>query len=245
MTRDRDIERVLEQWLSEGAGRMPDHVFRTVVDRIDRVPQRRLARLMTRFITMPSTVRFAAIAAALLLAIGAVGAYSLVNSNKPDVGPPAVSASPTASLPSSAQPSAPPIADGTYTLPPAKVSDLIAMINADAKLSAADKKWLIETAFAMKGGTRFLGWVTLDHGRLTERQQLDDNVANVGTEGTYTFPDDHTMVYQEQCACPATIFTVTPTETGFRLRMRNPPEKEVDALPARVLWESAPFTRQP
>lgn len=248
MTRERDIEQVLERWFSDGPVRMPDAFYSSVIDRVDSVPQRRLAGLTTRFMTMPSTLRFAAMAAAIVLAVGAVGAYSLVNTPGPGTGPSPGSGTPSASLPATVQPSpspsAPPIADGTYTRPNAKVSEVTAAINADSKLTAAEKKWLIETAFAMKGGTTLRGWLTFDHGRLTEHQQVDD-VANVGTEGSYTFPDDHTMVYTEDCACPPTIFTVIQTDTGFRLQIQNPPEKEVDLFPARYLWESDAFTRQP
>lgn len=76
MTRNRDIERVLEEWFSEGPTQMPDHLFTAVVDRIDRVPQRRLAQLKTRFFAMNSNLRLAT-AAAVILAVGVVGAFAL------------------------------------------------------------------------------------------------------------------------------------------------------------------------
>ena len=41
MTRERDIERVLEAWLEPGPSVMPDRVFDAVLDRIEREPQRR------------------------------------------------------------------------------------------------------------------------------------------------------------------------------------------------------------
>ena len=40
MTRDQDIERVLERWFTEGPTQMPDRLFE-YVDHIDRLPQRR------------------------------------------------------------------------------------------------------------------------------------------------------------------------------------------------------------
>jgi hypothetical protein len=43
MTRDRDIERVLDRWFAEGPTQMPYQFLDVVVDRIDRVPQRCLA----------------------------------------------------------------------------------------------------------------------------------------------------------------------------------------------------------
>ena len=49
MTRPRDIERVLEAWFLDGPSHMPDRLFDAVLDRVERVPQRRLARLSLRF----------------------------------------------------------------------------------------------------------------------------------------------------------------------------------------------------
>ena len=43
MTRDHDIERVLDQWFTEGPTQMPDRFLDGTLDRIDRAPQRRLA----------------------------------------------------------------------------------------------------------------------------------------------------------------------------------------------------------
>lgn len=85
MTRDRDIERVLDRLYAEGPSEMPDRVFTAVVDRIERVPQRRLAYL-TRFATMNTNLRLAA-AAAIVVAVVGVGAFAL--SQRADVGPPA------------------------------------------------------------------------------------------------------------------------------------------------------------
>jgi hypothetical protein len=90
MTRDRDIERVLERWFAEGPTQMPDHLFNEVVDRIDRIPQRRLAALQSRFSAMSLNIRIAGIAAIIVLAAG-IGALALG-------GPRAVVVSPSASV---------------------------------------------------------------------------------------------------------------------------------------------------
>jgi hypothetical protein len=246
MTHDRDLERVLERWLADGPARMPDRLFVTVIDRVDRTPQRRLAGLATRYLTMPSTTRLTAIAAAVVIAVVAIGAWALAGPNRSEIGgrPTASAASPAASPSSSPSPSAPPIANGTYALAPMKVADLVAMINSDTKLSAADKTFLIDTAFAMKGGTTFNIWLDIDRGRFTERQAVD-GVMNVGTQGTFTIPDDHTVIFKEQCACPPSTFQLTASGTSFTLHLLNPPTKEVDVVPVRTLWESGPFVRQP
>jgi hypothetical protein len=101
MTRPDDIERVLDQFYAEGPSEMPDRLFLGVIDRIERVPQRRLA-FMTRFTNMNSNLRLAA-AAAIVVAVVGVGAFAL--SQRSDVGPqatatvsPSLGATPGASL---------------------------------------------------------------------------------------------------------------------------------------------------
>jgi hypothetical protein len=239
MTRQPDVERVLEQWLVEGPTRMPDHFFHGVMDRVDRVPQRRFAGLARRFFTMPSSVRFAAIAATIVIAIGAAGAYSLVNSTRQDVG-----TAPVATPSPSPSPSGPPIADGTYAHAPLKVADLTAMINADRKLTRKEKTDLIDTYFGMKGGTTYLLSLDFHGGRWIQRQSVD-GVVSVGSQGTYTFPDDHTLILQEACSCPPMSLRLTVSGDSFTLQMINPPTKEFDLVPVRTLFESGPYTRQP
>jgi hypothetical protein len=99
MTREREIERVLEQWFTDGPTQMPDHLFNEVFDRIDRTPQPRLARLQTRFRAMNANLRLAA-AAAIIVVVGAAGALFLTRSPGVGVTPspqPTVTASPAAS----------------------------------------------------------------------------------------------------------------------------------------------------
>jgi hypothetical protein len=108
MTRDRDIERVLEAWLQPGPAGMPDHLLETVLDHVDHQPQRRLARLHWGIPSMRSTTQFA-IAAALVVAVGVgivlIGRPSTLGIGAPTLGPtlgpvgstsPAPSAAPTA-----------------------------------------------------------------------------------------------------------------------------------------------------
>lgn len=243
MTPDPDIERKLERWFTDGPVHMPDHVFNTVIDRVDRTPQHRLAGLATRYARMPSNLRLTALAATLVIAVAAIGAFALLRPSNSNVGGPGPTGTPS---PTPASPSASlqPIVDGTYALAPMQVADLTAMINADSKLSAAEKTFLIETAFAMKGGKTFLVSLDMNRGRFVERQSVDGKV-DIGTQGTYTFPDDHTLIFQEKCACPPTTLRVTVSGNSFTLQIVNPATKEVDALPGRVLFESGPFTRQP
>lgn len=76
MTRDQDIERVLDRWFTEGPTQMPNRFLDDTLDRIDGAPQHRLARLQTRLPTMHPNLRLAA-AAAVVLAVAGLGAALL------------------------------------------------------------------------------------------------------------------------------------------------------------------------
>src|SRR3954452_20172427 len=105
MTRDRDIERVLDRWFIEGPTHMPDVFFDAVLDRVDRIPQRRLARLQTRLQDMNLNLRLVA-AAATIVVVAGFGAAWFSQNNGVAVAPtptpgvqatssPAAAASPT------------------------------------------------------------------------------------------------------------------------------------------------------
>jgi hypothetical protein len=94
MTPQRDIESVLDRWFDEGPAQMPDRLFDEVFDRIDHVPQRRLARIQTRLFVMSSNLKFAS-AAAVVLAVA--GATVLVLGRPPGTGvTPSTTPAPTA-----------------------------------------------------------------------------------------------------------------------------------------------------
>jgi hypothetical protein len=82
MTRDDDIERVLELWLAEGPRHMSDSLFQGTLERIDRLPRGRLADLQSRMPTMNLNFRLAAAAAILITIVGA----GLVTTRVPGVG---------------------------------------------------------------------------------------------------------------------------------------------------------------
>ncbi len=96
MTRRSDFDRTLEAYFSDGPILMPDALFDAVLDQVERVPQRRLARLQLRFSDMSNTARMAAAAAAAVLVIG-VGVATLGRSSDPGPGGPSPSVSPSAS----------------------------------------------------------------------------------------------------------------------------------------------------
>jgi hypothetical protein len=76
MTPDHDIEHVLDRWFSEGPTQMPSRFLDDTLDRIDRAPQHRLARLRTRLPAMHPYLRFAA-AAAVVVTVAGFGAAVL------------------------------------------------------------------------------------------------------------------------------------------------------------------------
>jgi hypothetical protein len=99
MTRDRDIERVLDRFYADGPSEMPDRVLLGVIDRIERVPQRRLVRLETRFAAMSLNARLAA-AAAVVIVIAGVGAIALTSRQPYGTAPtPSPSIVPTTPVP--------------------------------------------------------------------------------------------------------------------------------------------------
>ena len=94
MTRERDIERVLDAWFEPGPTEMPDRLFDDVLARVDRLPQRRALPTL-RFLPMNSRIRWLALAAAALVV--AVAGLALINRPRNDD----VGASPTPSASSS------------------------------------------------------------------------------------------------------------------------------------------------
>jgi len=99
MKRQGDIDGVLEAWFLDGPLEMPDRLFDAVFDQVERVSQRRLARLRLRFTDMSPTARLLVVAGATILLLGvgaaAIGAINPKPSTAPDV--PSPSATPAAS----------------------------------------------------------------------------------------------------------------------------------------------------
>jgi hypothetical protein len=103
MTQQRDIERLLDQWFSDGPTQAPDRVLVAVTDRIERQSQRPAWRLNRRPIAMNISARIAAAAAA-VVAIAIIG-YTLLPSSS-GVGGPSETITPTASPTPSVPPTA-------------------------------------------------------------------------------------------------------------------------------------------
>jgi hypothetical protein len=85
MTHERDIDRLLDQWFLDGPTEVADRVIREVADQIDRQAQRPAWRLLRRPIAMTSSIRWAAVFAALAL-IAVVGFVVFGRPSNADVG---------------------------------------------------------------------------------------------------------------------------------------------------------------
>jgi hypothetical protein len=109
MTQPRDIDRLLDLWLSDGSSVAPDRVLDVVADRIERQPQRPAWRLDWRLLPMnPIAKAGAAIAAVVLVALigynllpgptglGGTGGTPVPSVNPPPTATPAPTAAPTA-----------------------------------------------------------------------------------------------------------------------------------------------------
>ncbi len=96
MTNERELERLLDQWLGDGPEETPDRVIDTVADRIARQPQQPAWRLDWRPSTMTSFARIGAALAAVVVI--AIAGFMLVprNASVP-AAPPSPTPTPTAS----------------------------------------------------------------------------------------------------------------------------------------------------
>ena len=104
MTQQRDIERLLDHWFSDGPDQAPDRVVDIVTDRIERQSQRPAWRLQRRPFPVNAYAKLAVAAAAVLIV--AVVGYNLLPGQSTGFGGPA-SPAPSPSPAASASPSAP------------------------------------------------------------------------------------------------------------------------------------------
>jgi hypothetical protein len=126
------------------------------------------------------------------------------------------------------------------------VAAIKALVNANTKLTAAEKKDIIEKAFELGSHKTFTVTLEFQHGQYTQHQGFDGAVGGIGARATYAFPDDHTLVIEESC-CGISTLDVTPAQNGFSLKVRSGAfvSTEVDTIITHILFESSPFTRVP
>jgi hypothetical protein len=176
------IDRVLEAWLHEGPTDMPDRLFDAVFDQVERVPQRRLARLQLRFTDMTSTARLIAAGAAAVLVVG-VGFFALGRGTEPGPG---ASPSPSAQATDSPGPSS----TGSE-LPSALRHPFIGPLRTVAGVPQGDVSLirLRLKSFSYNNGTSEFMWsdAGVDGDEIVVRSGAASPGCEVGDEGRYPF----------------------------------------------------------
>ena len=109
MSTERDVDRIVRSWLDEGVNVLPDRVLDAVLDQLPATPQRRASWLARRFPLMNNTIRVAAVAAVVLVAV--VVTFSLLN--RDGTGGPSPTATPIPT-PAPTLPFAGTVAPGSY-----------------------------------------------------------------------------------------------------------------------------------
>jgi hypothetical protein len=179
MTHDRDVERLLGQWLGEGPTEVPDRVIDVVTDRIGRQPQRPAWRFHWRPSAMtPKRGAAAALAAVVIVAVGAM--YFLrastgtgIGGQNPTVSPSAVT-SPSAASPS---PSASPNAISSVTFKP--TLNLVAPAGWTA--SDGDRTFILDAPAEPSGARLSVGVMSGPFVTFNDRDCEDHAPAGVGT----------------------------------------------------------------
>jgi hypothetical protein len=138
-----------------------------------------------------------------------------------------------------AAPTAAPIADGTYAGPTLQVADINALVKADKALSADQIANILYT------GTTVAFTLHLRGGEYQQGQISDGGADEVGSFGTFAFPDAHTLVLEENAGLSVNTFTITFTADGFTLKRTDTSTDAEDILRTKIFWESGPFTLRP
>ncbi len=199
MTRERDIERVLEAWLADGASEMPDRLFDAVIDRIDHIHQRRrLARFRRSNRALGSRSGIAlAIAAAVVLAVVGFAVLGRLSSSSV-ASPPSPSASPAMS----------PAEPGSSPLDQTGCNHLFTLVYSDVDCGRdltvgrqASSSFVHPFAYTVPAGWA-ASWDT-PKGYSLERQsdyigEGEFRSANVGPT-VYVFPDPEAAVQDGSC----------------------------------------------
>lgn len=131
------------------------------------------------------------------------------------------------------------IPDGMYVGRIVQVSQLAEMVNADKKLTAAQRTDLSELT---TGHTTMQVQLGLSGGHFTEAVAFDGGAFEVGVRATYAFSDDRTLVTQSPSL---DTFAVTWASGSFALHRTSTPADEGDAMFGKILFQYTPFSLVP
>ena len=155
--------------------------------------------------------------------------------------PSQAAASPTAA----ASTAAAAIPDGTYVTDPIPAATVIAAING-SKLSATDKQGLIGDGFGLGNGSKTVAFkVTFADGSFSQSESVDGGAFEVGSKGSFAFPDDHTLTLQETCCL--TSYAIAWTGPALSLALRSDSTwtgNIADDIAPAIVYGGAPFHAQ-
>jgi hypothetical protein len=120
MTSRSHVERVLDQYLAQGAEQVPDRVIDAALDEIDHMPQQRVLRLPWRFDPMPASLKPALAGVVVAAGLVAGGMFLSRGPTQSSGGAPTGTVAPSASVAASAvgSPAAsPPLTDTSNWVP--------------------------------------------------------------------------------------------------------------------------------
>ena len=178
----RDIDRVLDAWFVDGPSAMPDRLFDAVFDQVERVPQRRLARLTLRLTEMNPRIRlYTAAAAALVVALA--GIYLFNQSPSSSVGAPP---SPEVTPIPTAEAQVPMALRETWMGPAQPIPGLPAGAGVTLVFAGESDFWMTQSATS--NVHRLRSRITaIDDGRVTLAAQDADTDCQAGEVGTYAW----------------------------------------------------------
>jgi hypothetical protein len=137
-----------------------------------------------------------------------------------------------------------PLGTGSFDGPVLQVADLVAAMNANADLSAADRTTILDEIFGIRDRSTFQVSIYLLGGQYVEREIIDGS-ALVGSSGRYAFPDGSTVVFTEHIngADVTTTYEVTVDGDSFSLHRiaQSWESNPVEDFVVGTLFESGPF----
>jgi hypothetical protein len=173
MTQDRDLDRLLSQWLGEGPSEVPDRVIDVVADRIGHQAQRPAWRFQGRPTVMNLSLRAAAVLAAVsVVAIGAIYFFGL--SSGPDVGGPKPTASPSPAASATSTASPPTISSTTF-------KPLLSLVHPTGwTVSDGDRTFILDAPTGSSGVGGSIGLMSGPFATFQDRDCNNEAPAGVG-----------------------------------------------------------------